>query len=407
MRVLMFKNIFLFVIFCLPSYLIRVTFFGLPTNLLELFALAAIGVLLIKKGTIFLKKISSLPKLFLLATALLILGLLLSIFSNNSLWVGLGIFKGWFIVPILFSFAVYAQIESRHDIEKIFLSIYLSTAVVSLVSLGYKLIGLETFDHRLGAFYLSPNHLAMYLAPGAIFGIYFLIQSFLRESFSKKTFLHLALFSSFLFALYFTYSYGAWIALLLSLFFCLFFMGTTRKIFLWVSLCFVLILVMLFTFQKNTEKFSSLQNSSARSSFASRQIIWEVSGLLIKENFILGIGPGNFQAKYLSKQPLFEPYLEWAVPQPHNLFLAFWLQAGLFGFAGFVLLFFFIFQLLFQSFKNKKDIALAMPLFVFFLYTILHGLIDTPYWKNDLSFLFWICVSLVLSIFIKKLKHTL
>lgn len=407
MKVLTVENFYLFVIFCLPLYLIRVVLFGFPTNLLELLALTAIGVLVLRKDNFFQKKISELPKLFLFATTLLLLGFLLSIFSNNALWAGLGIFKGWFIVPIFFAFAVYAQIETRRDVERIFLSIYFSSAIVSLVSLGYKISGLTTFDNRLTAFYLSPNHLAMYLTPGVIFGIYFLMQSFLKEKLSNKTLLHLIILSILLSALYFSYSYGAWIALLLSLFFCLFFVDTTRKIFFLTSFCFVLILTVLFTLQKNTEKFSAMQNLSARSSFSSRQTIWKVSGLLIKENFMLGIGPGNFQSDYLSKQSLFEPYLDWAVPQPHNLFLAFWLQTGLLGFVGFLSLLFFIFQMLFTSLKNKKNIALAMPLFVFFLYTVLHGLIDTPYWKNDLSFLFWICTFLVISVFHGNLKKNL
>jgi O-antigen ligase len=88
--------------------------------------------------------------------------------------------------------------------------------------------------------------------------------------------------------------------------------------------------------------------------------------------------------------------LEWAVPQPHNIFLAFWLQAGLLGFAGFLMLLFFIFNALFRILQDKKNATLAAPLLGFFLYVVLHGLIDTTFWKNDLAFLFWVCAFLVL-----------
>ncbi|KKQ00231.1 MAG: hypothetical protein US09_C0017G0018 [Candidatus Moranbacteria bacterium GW2011_GWD1_36_198] len=95
-------------------------------------------------------------------------------------------------------------------------------------------------------------------------------------------------------------------------------------------------------------------------------------------------------------QKYYPPYLEWAVPQPHNIFLAFWLQTGFLGFIGFLFLLLFTFTTLWQQLKNKKNTALTAPLLGFFIYSILHGLVDTIYWKNDLAFLFWICLFLVL-----------
>lgn len=385
------ENSFLLVIFCLPLYLIRVIFTDVPSNLLELLALF-ITILALKKEGFFviIEKIKRLPEIFIFSAIILLIGVLLSIFSNDAKIVGFGILKSWFIVPILFSFALYTQLKDVVAIEKIFLSIYFSTVTVSLISLGYKFIGIVTFDNRLTSFYLSPNHLSMYLVPGIIFGTYFLAKSLSEKISSKKTMLHLILHVTMLSSLYFTYSYASWIALCLSLLVCLFFAKINRRYLFAGTLSIIILFVMFFFFQKNTEKFSSLENLSSRSSLASRLTIWQVSTLLIKENPIVGVGPGNFQSAYLSKQFFFKPYLEWAVPQPHNIFLAFWLQSGFLGMAGFLLLLFFIFRnLLFLS-KNKKDIAIAIHLLGFFIYFILHGLVDTTYWKNDLSFLFWI-----------------
>ena len=201
-----------------------------------------------------------------------------------------------------------------------------------------------------------------------------------------------------LLALCFTYSYGAWLAVFFALFFTII-TAVHQKKFLFIGLFFV-IAVTILVFQFNTSKFSNLINFSQRSSFASRIMIWDSSILMIKQNPILGIGPGNFQSVYLSLQKYFPPYLEWAVPEPHNVFLAFWLQAGFLGLIGFLLLLFFVFKKLFGIIKNKKDPFLAAPLLGFFIYTVLHGLIDTTYWKNDFSFLFWICI--FLTIFLQK-----
>jgi len=138
-------------------------------------------------------------------------------------------------------------------------------------------------------------------------------------------------------------------------------------------------------------KFENIKNLGNRSSLASREIIWKSAGLMIQKNPVFGIGPGNFQNKYLEYQKYFPPYPEWAVPQPHNLFLAFWLEAGIVGFAGFILL-------LAQFFRDNKKAIENNRLYgtlclVIMLYFLIHGLVDTTYWRNDLSTMFWVIIA--------------
>ena len=245
------------------------------------------------------------------------------------------------------------------------------------------------------AFYLSPNYLSMYLSPGIFFGCYFLIKSFQEKACSYKFFTNVVLLTFIFIPLYYTYSYGAWLAVFVS-FLILLVLFANRKHLLAAS-AVVVITMLIFIFQTNSPRFSNL--FAERSSLASRIMIWNASFLMIKQHPLLGVGPGNFQTAYLSLQKYFPPYLEWAVPQPHNLLLAFWIQAGILGLIGFVLLLFFTFRALLSVLKNKKGAALAAPVLGFFIYTVLHGFIDTSYWKNDLSFLFWICIFLTLYIY--------
>lgn len=388
------NSLFLLAIFCMPFYLIRVNIFGLPSNIFEILALLAATLLFLKERKKVFEKIFGLPKLLLISTVIILAGVLLSILFNNNYRAGFGIFKSWFLLPILFSFLLYTVLNSKADIEKVFLSIYLSVATVSCIGIVYKLLGIVTYDGRLEAFYSSPNYLAIYLSSGVFFGFYFLAKSYFEKAYSKKFFAHLFLILLILFALYFSYSYGAWLAVFLALFFAIF-LNISRKKLLLTGLFFIIAIV-IFIFQLNAPKFSDLVNFSERSSFASRTMIWDASFLMIKQNPVWGIGPGNFQESYLALQKYFPPYLEWAVPQPHNVFLAFWLQTGLVGLAGFLLLLFFVCKIIFETIKNKKDALLVAPLLGFFLYTILHGLVDTTYWKNDFSFLFWLCVFLAI-----------
>lgn len=399
------NNLFLLTTLCLPLYLVRLNIFGLPTNIFELLVMTTIVTAGIKNKNALLAAFLRLPKLLIMSLFFIFSGLLFSLLSNDAYKIGLGVFKGWFLIPFLFSFVLYVSLKKESFLEKIYLCLYFSALMVGLISLGYKLLGIVTYDNRLQAFYPSPNYLAMFLAPGIFFGVYFLIKYALQ----KKT--SYFLFSAFsliflMIALYLTYSYGAWISVSGSILIMSLAIASNKKI-----AALAIALAMLFSFlifQTNAEKFSGI--FSERSSLASRLTIWKSSSMMLKESPVLGIGPGNFQNKYLEFQKYFPPYLEWAVPQPHNLFLAFWLQSGLLGLMGFLSLLFFIFKKIFEVIKNKKDALLVAPLLGFFIYTILHGLIDTPYWKNDLSFLFWVCIFLTFSAYNtykQNLKNTI
>jgi O-antigen ligase len=118
-------------------------------------------------------------------------------------------------------------------------------------------------------------------------------------------------------------------------------------------------------------------------------MIWQSSGKILSDNWLLGIGPGNFQDKYLEYQKYFPPYLEWAVPHPHNLYLAFWLYGGLVGLVSFLVILYFFFKKV-ETPKlgvstGVKYIALGVM-----IYVLLHGLVDTTIFKNDLAVVFWL-----------------
>ena len=131
-------------------------------------------------------------------------------------------------------------------------------------------------------------------------------------------------------------------------------------------------------------------------SLKSRLVIWQSAWEITKDHSLIGIGPGMFQEYYLDYQPRFKPYLEWAVPQPHNVFLAFWLQTGLIGLIGLIWLLIVFFRNCIKYLKvsDSKIKILNFILLSVMAYILIHGLIDTTYWKNDLSVMFWLITAL-------------
>jgi O-antigen ligase len=295
------------------------------------------------------------------------------------------VIKGWFLVPIVFV-AMAGNIFGSGNIKKIYAAYFFSAAGVAAISLVFLFFGRLTFDGRLEVFFNSPNYLAMYLAPGLIFGIS-LAQS--QKSKAKIDYLFLVIIAV---SLYFTYSYAAWLAAVVSLV-VVFILTRRTKRRGWLMGAIILFGLAIF-FQADSNKFAGLMNPNGSSSLDSRIVIWRAAGKIIQDNWFWGIGPDNFQAVYLDYQKYFPPYPEWAVPHPHNVFLAFWLSGGALGLMGFLGLLYFYFQKIVRRLKEagqdpiKRMIAAASCGVM--IYILFHGIFDATYFKNDLAVVFWL-----------------
>ncbi len=392
-----------------PLYLIRFSIFDIPTNVLEVLVLIIVGITLwhawgtkTKSGARrcfqhFLRDNTPL-RIVLIAWTLMTIGTFLSTAAGGAWHTGLGIVKGWFVVPFVFLLCVHYAL--RHAIISrihIFRALIVGGAFVATAAIIYAFLDIFTYDHRLRAFYLSPNHLAMSLAPiiPLMFTDYILVRHYHH---SRKTYIFIV-FALILtgIVLVLTRSLGGIIAASggLVLFFASYYrswrMFTGSMLAL--SLIFSLVLATLW----RTPRIQDFFTYSHHSSLASRYVIWHVATDIIADHPLFGVGPGNFQFVYLAYQKNYPPYPEWAVPQPHNLFLAFWLQTGIIGLCGFILVVLLIgkkYICIVQKKKYAKDDIIVLGAMCALGIIMIHGLVDTPYWKNDLALIFWLLVLL-------------
>lgn len=368
------ENLIYLTIFLLPAYLVSFNFFRLPTNVLEiLIALVLLAWVAKIKNGFALKQFLQKYKNFGLSLGLIFVGLLLATIINGNYPTGLGILKGWFVAPLLFAAVVQLAVP-RPKQKNIFTAYFTSAFALAVLGVVHFFLGGATYDGRLALFFNSPNYLAMYLAPALIMGILFF-----RE---KPRIYFLSLLILF-WAFALTASYAAWLAAL-AVIVGMFWLRKEKRIF-WA----LLLLVGFFLLsQSGGDKLTGLLQQNERSSLASRMMIWQASQKIIADNWLFGIGPGNFQAKYLAYQKYFPPYLEWAVPHPHSLYLNFWLSGGLLGLVGFLSLLLFWARELYQKRNTRTNYQLAAAAIV--VYIMLHGLVDTTYFKNDLAVVFWL-----------------
>lgn len=109
---------------------------------------------------------------------------------------------------------------------------------------------------------------------------------------------------------------------------------------------------------------------------------------MIRDHPIFGLGLGGYTFQFRGLTP--EIY-------PHDVWLTFWVEVGLLGMIAFAVI---LFGLLWQGWR-------AWPRMQGFYRPVLwgasaalvmwavHGLVDSPYWKNDMSVEFWILAALV------------
>jgi len=375
----------------LPFASIRMTVWGIPIYPPEtVIALAALSHLIAsrKKKRAAGQHPFRKPLIGLLAVAT---GISLSALSTETAPEDtLGTIKSWILFPGLFGYLVTATFGERRDIRDGLLAWFLVSALVSVTTFFPGPTGATTFDGRLLSGFPSPNHLALFLLPGSVIGWLFVSGS----DRLPKHFLFLALEGVILLSLFQTRSLGAMGASFLGT--AAVFLGTlfgkraAIRLF-FGTLIFAASCIGILFLSGTWERYAS---GEVRNSLASRIMIWNAAGTMIKDDPILGIGPRRFQDEYLGLQPQFPPYLEWAVPHPHDIFLSFLLSGGLPALFG---LLFLLFRLLSgtASALGRTDGAsrlLPATLFGMTVSFILSGLVDETYFKNDLALFFWTLV---------------
>ena len=375
-----------FIVFLLPTYLISFNLGLVPTNLLEgmiiVLFLSQLSRLNIRK----ILQIIAQRRLLFSGVFFLFLGLIVSTFFSNNLITSLGILKSWFIIPIIFSL-IASNKTSKNTAPIILNSLALSGLTISIIAIIYFILGETTYDGRIAAFFNHPNFLAMYLSPCFIISF----SNTLKNPYRKYRFYWLLSSVLIIFTTILTQSIGALISIIIaSTIYLLLTKHITRKNKFLLGLSFLLLVIVSISIL--SPKINNLFTTS-RSSMHSRIIIWRSATRILEDNLLFGIGAGNFQSYYLNYQKYFPPYLEWSSPQPHNVFLAFWIQLGIFGFLGFLLILIWFYR---SGVAILKKEALSASLIAIMSVILIHGLIDTTYWKNDLSIVFWLLIALMI-----------
>lgn len=373
----------------LPVYLIRFSIGPIPTTLLELLFLILFGVWIVKykgwqKSILLWKKLPSWRMVFLLIGLAATAGVLVS----GNLTEALGVWKAYYIEPMLLALIILTSIRNKNEVRGIFVALGISGIAVSVFGLLQFITGLGLpipwdIERRVTSFFPYPNAVGLYLGPIIIIAALELLRTY------KTKIWHLVTFWSFVLLLasatiFLSETEAAWIAIPAALAVVSLFYKKTRRIaILLIVLTAIVVLVTPAAMQKLT-----LQDYSG----SVRLKQWEETYHFLSDNWTLGAGLSG----YPSALEPYHTYEEIEIFQyPHNIILNIWVELGIAG----VLIFLWLASLIIRGFLNRYGETIKQDWVLLISFTVLlemgiHGLVDVPYFKNELAMLSWGVIAL-------------
>lgn len=368
-------------LFLAPTYLIRFTVAGVPTTVLEGLIVFVFALWVVQKFVLRTRLVCP-PRMVLLPLSLIVIGFLVGTIISVDQISALGYLKAYAIEPLLFAYIVYDVITHHPTItlfrqnykisNLLWQALYLQAVLLAVLGLLQLFVPsfVVTADQagRSHGVFNTANALTFVIGPILAVRIFSYVTRSSRVSW--QTILDGILLAAFLG----TQSLGGVLGLV-GVFVTIVFYQRIPRLGYCVAIlaytCTVAFLVAVPFIAPETDNPWVRTSSTARI----RICLWEGTLNLIFDHPINGAGLRSFSDMYGKHYVTCdaEPLL-----YPHNIFLNFWVEIGVVGLLGFMIFFFRVFAQPFTLYSGA------------FLYLYLHGLVDVPYFKNDLAVIFWI-----------------
>ncbi len=365
-----------------PSYLWRWTIGGIPTTFLELALYAtALGVLV----ALLMRRIAWARLEWTRATWILVslwsIAWIVATVVSPDIRAGAGALKAWWFDGLLYAGLVATIVRTDSERAAWIQSITLSGTIVAAAGL-YQMVFLRSTAHdgRLSSFYVPvANYAAMYIAPILVFTVAALTQRRMRLSWWWFA-------GVMAVALLATVSYGGYIAAAAGAVTIWYALPASRwkKTLLWAGVIGAIVGVVALSTTKNFGQHFD----AGRSSGKVREQIWVTSWALVRQHPLVGIGPNQFEVAYRQEIPKhYFPPLEWLVSQPHQLWLAVWLEGGAVAVLTLLVGLGYALVMLWRLLRIPVHRVPSLMSLAALVTIIVHGFVDTPILKNDLVLL--------------------
>lgn len=387
------------------TYLVRFRVAGLPSTLLEvLLFVFVIGVLVVTKRA-GLARAHQVLQAWRWPIVAWVLTTVLAVVVSPSLWTGLGLWRAYVLEPLLVLIALCALLDQPGDRKRMEQGMMIAAIGASVwAAVGFLgnwgiphpwNVSIAAGRRAVGPFGF-PNAVALFVTPiGALVAARLALLFKERSAWSVRI-LPLFTLVSILVALVLAKSDGGMLALGFVIMLSLLGLRWGRWLVVVGAVLGGIGLAALPTVRHALIQEATFQGWSGKV----RLFMWRETWAMLKDHWFFGAGFGGYPKVFdaYHKARFIEIF-----QYPHTILFNFWSETGLLGVFAFVGIMVTWLKdavrsaaarAITQSKSNYLPVlVLVAPLVAIFV----HGLVDVPYFKNDLALLFWIFVWLVIT----------
>jgi len=374
----------------LPAYVLRFQIGPVPSTALEV--LVAITIVLYVAGQWQEGKRRPIRTPLDIPILLLLLAGAIAVVIPADRLGAAGHYRAYFIEPILLFYVAIDLMHTPRDFRTVLIGFGLGSTAFALLNLGAWAVALAQNDVNIRAapeaIYTSPNSVALYLEPAV--GLALGLVLFGPDGIARK--LALAWLAVLTVASILTLSRGLYAAFGFVILFAVITLTSLRVRLAIIGAAVVATFGALQVPYISVRVFGQHGPETTLGSLQQRLSIWTSSLHLIRDHPIFGIGLRAYQKAIV-------PYvLPGEIPElyPHNVWLAFWVQLGLLGLLSFIYIWVSLVIRGWSAFVGATGLTKAILWGVLAGLTMfaVHGMVDTPYYKNDLAIEFWMLAAL-------------
>jgi putative inorganic carbon (HCO3(-)) transporter len=374
-----------------PLYVVRWRIGPVPTTLLELLIVATIALYVIAMLSGTAPRLSRTP--LDVPIVLLLFAGAVGIFVAPDHRGALGIFRAYMLEPVLVYYIAVAVLAPREAVEKVLAAWAagaIAFSVFDLFIFGHA-VATHTLvpGHAQAAFNIDPNSVALYLEPliGLSAGFALLGSGLHRR-------VAIVAWAVMLAAELATLSRGGLLALAALAVIAAVTLPTARVRMGILAGAVAAALALLLAPVTGPRLLHILDPRVG--TFTIRGQIWAATARMLRDHPLFGAGINAYQSTMVPYRAG-DPYLV-PEPYPHNIFLSSWTELGLLGLAAFAWILVALIVMPWGAYRRAQPAgrALYWGLGAAFTMLLVHGLVDTPYWKNDLSLEFWVLAAITI-----------
>ena len=375
---------------CLPLYAVRWSYGPLPTTLLENLVLATIALYLVARFREGSLRFNRSP--YDIGIVLLLLSGVISVFVAKDHRAALGLYRAYFIEPVALFYVAADLLRKRGDFRTLLIGFGIGTSAFAVMNV--LVFAAAAFQNTLhvGAppsfIYTSSNAVAMFLEPPGAFAIGLFL--FADDRRDRLMGLAWALILAVAFVL--TFSRGGYLALALyGVLTVIKVRPDLRRPLLIVGVAVAVVVLLTVVLASTTPLMKSRFSYRALNyTLQVRSAIFTATFHIIAAHPILGVGLGGY---VYNLHHFLEIY-------PHDVYMTFWVELGLLGLLAFLYILVTLGVSAWRALSLTSGFEKALIWGVVGTVVLwgLHGIVDSPYWKNDMAVEFWLVVAIAVAV---------